>query len=167
VVRVPPSGNSHLFGAGFSPADLSVFFVYTTDWTGCTGYYFLIVLLFSTLLHSEDNLSAAMSEPPAFNLTPLDHQLLAMTDEEFIAHSWDDLRDIIGQSITVLPDDSMLPLIEALSSAPNQVHYFPVPLTKLTQTPQRGTISAPSSANLPIYADIWPGQPKPKPNMAP
>lgn len=39
-----------------------------------------------------------MSQPPAFNLTPLDHQLLAMKDEDFIPHSWDDLRDIIGES---------------------------------------------------------------------
>ncbi|KAJ5369748.1 uncharacterized protein N7496_005840 [Penicillium cataractarum] len=39
-----------------------------------------------------------MSHPPAFNLTPLDHQLLAMTDEEFVAHSWDDLRDIIARN---------------------------------------------------------------------
>jgi hypothetical protein len=35
--------------------------------------------------------------PPAFNLTALDHQLLAMTDEEFIAHDWDDLQGIIGK----------------------------------------------------------------------
>lgn len=43
-----------------------------------------------------------MSQPPAFNLTPLDHQLLAMKDEDFIPHSWDDLRDIIGESEMVL-----------------------------------------------------------------
>jgi len=36
--------------------------------------------------------------PPAFNLTALDHQLLAMTDEEFVAHDWDDLQSIIGES---------------------------------------------------------------------
>lgn len=35
--------------------------------------------------------------PPAFNLTALDHQLLAMTDEEFVAHDWDDLQSIIGE----------------------------------------------------------------------
>ncbi|KAF7719986.1 Uncharacterized protein PECH_008147 [Penicillium ucsense] len=39
-----------------------------------------------------------MSQPPAFNLTPLDLQLLAMTDEEYIPHSWDDLRDIITRN---------------------------------------------------------------------
>lgn len=32
-----------------------------------------------------------------FNLTPLDRQLLAMTDEEFEAHDWENLRDIIGE----------------------------------------------------------------------
>ncbi|CAI7566395.1 hypothetical protein N7533_008103 [Penicillium manginii] len=36
--------------------------------------------------------------PPAFNLTALDHQLLAMTDEEFIAHDWDDLQGIIARN---------------------------------------------------------------------
>jgi len=52
-----------------------------------------------------------MSQPPAFNLTPLDHQLLAMTDEEFIPHSWDDLRDIIGKYIIIyVRVDSILPL---------------------------------------------------------
>lgn len=33
---------------------------------------------------------------PAFNLTALDRQLLAMTDEEFVPHDWNELRDIIG-----------------------------------------------------------------------
>ena len=32
-----------------------------------------------------------------FNLTALDRQLLAMTDEEFEAHDWENLRDIIGE----------------------------------------------------------------------
>jgi len=38
-----------------------------------------------------------MPEVPAFNLTPLDHQLLAMTDEEFEYHDWEELKDIIGK----------------------------------------------------------------------
>lgn len=38
-------------------------------------------------------------EVPAFNLTPLDHQLLAMTDEEFVHHDWSELKDIIGRLI--------------------------------------------------------------------
>ncbi|KAJ5234159.1 uncharacterized protein N7469_003327 [Penicillium citrinum] len=36
--------------------------------------------------------------PQAFNLTALDHQLLAMTDEEFVAHDWDDLQSIIARN---------------------------------------------------------------------
>ncbi|KAJ5335949.1 hypothetical protein MYU51_020191 [Penicillium brevicompactum] len=35
---------------------------------------------------------------PAFNLTPLDHQLLAMTDEEFAYHDWNELKDIIARN---------------------------------------------------------------------
>jgi hypothetical protein len=52
-----------------------------------------------------------MSQPPAFNLTPLDHQLLAMTDEEFIAHSWEDLRDIIGKYYVYFEIIPSFPLI--------------------------------------------------------
>ncbi|KAJ5316554.1 hypothetical protein PENANT_c019G02704 [Penicillium antarcticum] len=36
--------------------------------------------------------------PPAFNLTDLDRQLLAMTDEEFVHHDWEDLKDIIARN---------------------------------------------------------------------
>ncbi|KAJ5160888.1 uncharacterized protein N7482_007892 [Penicillium canariense] len=39
-----------------------------------------------------------MPETAPFNLTPLDRQLLAMTDEQFVAHDWDDLRDIIARN---------------------------------------------------------------------
>lgn len=38
-----------------------------------------------------------MPEPTPFHLTALDHQLLAMTDEEYVPHDWADLRDIIGE----------------------------------------------------------------------
>ncbi|KAJ5564369.1 hypothetical protein N7513_000611 [Penicillium frequentans] len=34
----------------------------------------------------------------AFNLTPLDHQLLAMSDEEFVPHDWNNLQDIIARN---------------------------------------------------------------------
>ncbi|KAJ5935110.1 hypothetical protein N7466_004657 [Penicillium verhagenii] len=34
--------------------------------------------------------------PASFNLTPLDLQLLAMTDEEFVPHDWNNLQDIIA-----------------------------------------------------------------------
>ncbi|KGO77538.1 Protein of unknown function DUF3605 [Penicillium italicum] len=36
-------------------------------------------------------------EVPAFNLTELDRKLLAMTDEEFVHHDWEDLKRIIGK----------------------------------------------------------------------
>ncbi|KAJ5508189.1 hypothetical protein N7527_010332 [Penicillium freii] len=35
---------------------------------------------------------------PAFNLTELDHKLLAMTDEEFVYHDWEDLKSIIARN---------------------------------------------------------------------
>lgn len=53
--------------------------------------------------------------PPAFNLTALDHQLLAMTDEEFVAHDWDDLQSIIGESHGILSPHNLLPLISCNS----------------------------------------------------
>jgi hypothetical protein len=69
---------------------------------------------------------------PAFNLTDLDHQLLAMTDEEFVHHDWEDLKDIIGMSLSLF-----------LSKLGNSPH-----------AQQPGMISAPSSGSLPICADI-------------
>lgn len=39
-----------------------------------------------------------MPEATPFQLTELDRQLLAMKDEEFVAHDWDNLREIIGES---------------------------------------------------------------------
>ncbi|KAJ5835421.1 hypothetical protein N7447_001447 [Penicillium robsamsonii] len=41
-----------------------------------------------------------MSVPqvPAFNLTELDHKLLAMTDEEFVHHDWEELKSIIARN---------------------------------------------------------------------
>ncbi|KAJ5550368.1 hypothetical protein N7535_001694 [Penicillium sp. DV-2018c] len=35
---------------------------------------------------------------PAFNLTDLDRKLLAMTDEEFVHHDWEELRSIIARN---------------------------------------------------------------------
>jgi hypothetical protein len=34
--------------------------------------------------------------PAPFNLSELDRQILAQTDEEFEYHDWDNLKDIIG-----------------------------------------------------------------------
>lgn len=45
-----------------------------------------------------------MSQSTPFHLTELDRQLLAMSDEEFVAHDWDDLKDIIGEIL--LPSSS-------------------------------------------------------------
>jgi hypothetical protein len=73
---------------------------------------------------------ANMTPAPAFNLTDLDHQLLAMSDEEFVYHDWEDLKDIIGMSLSIF---------STLGSPHAQ---------------QPGMISAPSGGSLPICADI-------------
>ncbi|KAJ5720710.1 uncharacterized protein N7483_008644 [Penicillium malachiteum] len=39
-----------------------------------------------------------MTNSTAFNLTPLDHELLAMKDEDFVPHDWNNLRDIIRRN---------------------------------------------------------------------
>lgn len=36
------------------------------------------------------------SDPLPFNLTDVDRATLAQTDEEFIPHSWEELKDIVG-----------------------------------------------------------------------
>lgn len=55
---------------------------------------------------------AAVPAVPAFNLTELDHKLLAMTDEEFVCHDWEDLKSIIGKC-TLISKSTLetLPLI--------------------------------------------------------
>ncbi|RAH59939.1 hypothetical protein BO85DRAFT_367453 [Aspergillus piperis CBS 112811] len=40
----------------------------------------------------------ASEEPPAFNLTEVDRQVLAQTDEEFVLHDWEDLKSIIARN---------------------------------------------------------------------
>jgi hypothetical protein len=45
--------------------------------------------------------------PLPFNLTALDRQILAQTDEEFHSHSWDELRDIIGECVMIDKEDSL------------------------------------------------------------
>ena len=66
-----------------------------------------------------------MAPQTAFNLTPLDHQLLAMKDEDYVPHDWDELRDIIGESAVV----SLTLQIRKNYPSPN--------------SPQHGMISAP------------------------
>lgn len=41
-----------------------------------------------------------MADSSKFSLTELDHQLLAMKDEDFVPHDWNNLREIIGESKT-------------------------------------------------------------------
>ena len=36
-------------------------------------------------------------DPLPFNLTDVDRATLAQTDEEFIPHSWQELKDIVGE----------------------------------------------------------------------
>ncbi|KAL5333252.1 hypothetical protein BJX70DRAFT_73598 [Aspergillus crustosus] len=42
-------------------------------------------------------MAITVEEEPAFNLTDVDRQVLAQTDEEFIYHDWKDLQDIIAR----------------------------------------------------------------------
>ena len=43
----------------------------------------------------------AQDAPLPFNLTDLDRQILAQTDEQFEPHTWDELRQIIGKLVAV------------------------------------------------------------------
>ena len=38
----------------------------------------------------------ANGDPLPFNLTDVDRATLAQTDEEFVPHSWEELKDIVG-----------------------------------------------------------------------
>lgn len=70
------------------------------DLLGLLAYlYSFLLLLFKTIKMSE---VPEVPVPPAFNLTELDHKLLAMTDEEFVYHDWEDLKSIIGKCSHVL-----------------------------------------------------------------
>ncbi|KAL4878039.1 hypothetical protein BJY04DRAFT_196937 [Aspergillus karnatakaensis] len=42
-------------------------------------------------------MTVTVEEEPAFNLTEVDRQVLAQTDEEFIYHDWKDLQEIIAR----------------------------------------------------------------------
>ena len=44
----------------------------------------------------QPNVPKANGHPLPFNLTDVDRETLAQTDEEFIPHSWEDLKDIVG-----------------------------------------------------------------------
>lgn len=70
-------------------------------------------------------------ESTPFHLTALDRQLLAMNDEEFVAHDWDNLRDIIGEIL-----------------------IFSSHLLIFPSHPQLEMIWPPLNVNPPICADI-------------
>lgn len=36
------------------------------------------------------------NSPAPFNLTAVDRQILSMTDEEFVPHDWENLKELIG-----------------------------------------------------------------------
>ncbi|KAK2740943.1 hypothetical protein FQN57_005947 [Myotisia sp. PD_48] len=42
--------------------------------------------------------SSATTDPPPFFLTETDHAVLGQTDEEFVYHDWEELKDIIAQN---------------------------------------------------------------------
>ncbi|KAL4939633.1 hypothetical protein BDV06DRAFT_198522 [Aspergillus oleicola] len=42
-------------------------------------------------------MTLTVEEEPAFNLTDVDRAVLAQTDDEFIYHDWEDLKDIIAR----------------------------------------------------------------------
>ena len=46
--------------------------------------------------HPHPTIPGANGDPLPFNLTDVDRATLAQTDEEFIPHSWEELKDIIG-----------------------------------------------------------------------
>ncbi len=49
-----------------------------------------------TMKDTQQTISGANADPMPFNLTDVDRATLAQTDEEFIPHSWEELKDIIG-----------------------------------------------------------------------
>lgn len=46
----------------------------------------------------------AQDAPLPFNLTDLDREILAQTDEQFQPHTWEELRQIIGKFPTSMGD---------------------------------------------------------------
>ncbi|KAH8690172.1 hypothetical protein BGW36DRAFT_307258 [Talaromyces proteolyticus] len=46
----------------------------------------------------DSHTQAAQTKPLPFNLTEVDRQVLALTDDEFVYHDWDELKDIIGRN---------------------------------------------------------------------
>ena len=50
-----------------------------------------------TINDTQKTIPGANGDPLPFNLTDVDRATLAQTDEEFIPHSWEELKNIIGR----------------------------------------------------------------------
>lgn len=60
---------------------------------------------------SADGLDARrkLIESATFNLTDVDRQTLLQTDDEFIPHTWRELKEIVGEMIMFLPSLRVFP----------------------------------------------------------
>lgn len=64
--------------------------------------------------------SPSAHEPPPFNLTEVDRQVLSQTDEEFVYHDWENLKDIIGKR------DNDFCLLEEIAFYKTSSHCLPL-----------------------------------------
>ena len=55
-----------------------------------------ILKTMSAIKVAQQKLSNAEGDPLPFNLTDVDRATLAQSDEDFIPHSWEELKDIVG-----------------------------------------------------------------------
>jgi hypothetical protein len=84
----------------------------------------------SNSLNYQNNLIMTREEePPAFNLTEVDRQVLAQTDEEFVLHDWEDLKAIIGMFSRIL---SNFIFIQGGKRKKRRFPLFPQPLSNNT-----------------------------------
>ena len=60
---------------------------------------------------STDGLDARkkLIESATFNLTDVDRQTLLQTDDEFVPHSWKELKEIVGEMIMFLQSPCKFP----------------------------------------------------------
>ena len=58
-----------------------------------------------------------------FNLTDVDRKLLSQTDEEYIPHSWEELKEIVGEYID---PPSIMAKMSDISKLPTIFQYFDV-----------------------------------------
>ncbi|KAK4985972.1 hypothetical protein LTR66_008020 [Elasticomyces elasticus] len=94
---------------------------------------------------------ATNGKPPPFNLTAIDHKLLAMKDEDFHELRWDDLKDIIGRNdlegLKRRPSDLRRYLAWSTATKEeygsmtnfvlkNRLHWTPLPSTGASEGPK-------------------------------